>query len=302
MQSKNGNVLNNKESVLTRHSRTFSHSLVKYSTLGDDLNLEDRNPCKPCSSPSQREIRECAKRHYWVTSSDGELDRKKHATEERKLHNQPSTITAQLVSEGESLHSTSSLSKTLTKFTERIQNNTLEEKVSSAPTETWTLMKLMITLLKRNQTARNREAYAQKIGKFAAPERIGANVHDQPLTNLQTFNYLLHSLQGEARDVNKRYAVNDDNYEDAISPSQTTHGDSSKLIPYSEYNAQKQKVPVFTPRGAFWNIIPTISQLEKEQTAEAATTNTVQEHTFSPSPPMTRDEIQQQLDNLENSN
>ncbi|KAK6018866.1 zinc knuckle, partial [Ostertagia ostertagi] len=69
-----------------------------------------------------------------------------HLKDQRKLHDQLSAITTQLVSKGESLDSPWLLSKILSKFTENIQRNTLKEKVSLPPHERWTLTKLMTTL------------------------------------------------------------------------------------------------------------------------------------------------------------
>ncbi|KAK6044197.1 hypothetical protein COOONC_18299 [Cooperia oncophora] len=77
---------------------------------------------------------------------------------------------------------------------------------------------ILTTSATKTATNTDPEILRKGMGVQKLLEDFLANVHDQPLTNLQTFNYLLHSLQGEARDVNKRYAVNDDNYEDAISP------------------------------------------------------------------------------------
>ncbi|VDO12234.1 unnamed protein product, partial [Haemonchus placei] len=56
------------------------------------------------------------------------------------------------------------------------------------------------------------------------------NVHDQPLTNLQEFNYFLNALQGEARESIRRYPVTDENYEHAITFLKTKYGNESKII------------------------------------------------------------------------
>ncbi|KAK6027246.1 Tas retrotransposon peptidase A16, partial [Ostertagia ostertagi] len=66
--------------------------------------------------------------------------------DQRKLHDQLSAITAQLVSKGECLDSPWLLSKILSKFTVAIQRNALKEKVSLPQNECWTLTKLLTTL------------------------------------------------------------------------------------------------------------------------------------------------------------
>ncbi|VDK40164.1 unnamed protein product [Cylicostephanus goldi] len=59
---------------------------------------------------------------------------------------------------------------------------------------------------------------------------FSANVHNQKLSNLQKFNYLLQTLRGEAREVIRRYPVTEENYELAIEVLQTKFGDKSKII------------------------------------------------------------------------
>ncbi|KAK6062145.1 hypothetical protein COOONC_00190 [Cooperia oncophora] len=147
-------------------------SILKYSTLGDNLDFEDREACKAVLSDircaeaeikalqttfekalfeftetvddletaptkeeegkileyinnAQNTISDAVALLNIITGLHRQLEnwtaRSTQLKDQRKLHDQLSTITAQL-------------------------RSTLKEKVSLAPTETWTLMKLMTTL------------------------------------------------------------------------------------------------------------------------------------------------------------
>ncbi|KAK6030329.1 hypothetical protein OSTOST_03544, partial [Ostertagia ostertagi] len=176
-----------RKGVLTRHSNNLSRSLDRYSTLGDEANLEDRETCRAVLAEIQIaevEIKalqgtfenalfaftdaidnlkdpltedEEGKVSEYIDNAQDLIDKSAslllehwtskttHLKDQRKLHDQLSAITTQLVSKGESLDSPWLLSKILSKFTENIQRNTLKEKVSLPPHERWTLTKLMTT-------------------------------------------------------------------------------------------------------------------------------------------------------------
>ncbi|KHJ97810.1 hypothetical protein OESDEN_02208 [Oesophagostomum dentatum] len=57
-----------------------------------------------------------------------------------------------------------------------------------------------------------------------------ANVHNQALTKLQKFSYLLSALRGEAHDLIRRFPVTEQNYDHAIEFLRTKYGDDSELI------------------------------------------------------------------------
>ncbi|KAK5975447.1 hypothetical protein GCK32_013040 [Trichostrongylus colubriformis] len=59
---------------------------------------------------------------------------------------------------------------------------------------------------------------------------FAANVHNQPLTPLQKFNYLVNALRGEARESIRRFAITEANYEHAIEFLRRKYGDESRLI------------------------------------------------------------------------
>ncbi|KIH46918.1 zinc knuckle [Ancylostoma duodenale] len=74
-----------------------------------------------------------------------------------------------------------------------------------------------------------------------------ANVDLQPLTKLQKFNYLISASRGEARELLRRYAVTEDNYDSAIALLREQYGDQSRLIGelqrrLEEANADKQTI------------------------------------------------------------
>uniref|UniRef100_A0A7I4Y2Q8 CCHC-type domain-containing protein n=1 Tax=Haemonchus contortus TaxID=6289 RepID=A0A7I4Y2Q8_HAECO len=94
-----------------------------------------------------------------------------------------------------------------------------------------------------------------------------ANVHDQPLTKLQKFNYLLNALSGEARELVKRYSVTEDNYDLAVESLRKKYGDNSKLIDRLQARLEAAKAEDFTTqaqRRLLEFIVPIVAQLEQE--------------------------------------
>uniref|UniRef100_A0A7I4YN27 DUF4145 domain-containing protein n=1 Tax=Haemonchus contortus TaxID=6289 RepID=A0A7I4YN27_HAECO len=72
----------------------------------------------------------------------------------------------------------------------------------------------------------------------------------------------------EAREVIKRYAITDENYEEAVKFLQNKYGDTSKLIDKLQRRLESAKAEgtgISAQRRLLEYIIPTISQLEKEK-------------------------------------
>nr|CDJ83191.1 Protein of unknown function DUF1759 domain containing protein [Haemonchus contortus] len=59
---------------------------------------------------------------------------------------------------------------------------------------------------------------------------FAANVHNQPLSPLQKFIYLINALRGEARETIRRFAITEANYESTIEFLHAKYGDESRLI------------------------------------------------------------------------
>ncbi|KAK6740987.1 hypothetical protein RB195_009063 [Necator americanus] len=59
---------------------------------------------------------------------------------------------------------------------------------------------------------------------------LEANVHQQPLTRLQKFNYLVNALRGEARELIRRYPITESNYDHAVDLLHSKYGNESALI------------------------------------------------------------------------
>ncbi|KHJ89034.1 integrase core domain protein [Oesophagostomum dentatum] len=94
-----------------------------------------------------------------------------------------------------------------------------------------------------------------------------ANVHNQALTKLQKFNYLLSALRGEARDLIRRFPVTEQNYDHAIEFLRTKYGDDSELIGYLQSrleNARAEGQSVPSQRKLLEHIIPIVIQLEEK--------------------------------------
>ncbi|EPB68831.1 zinc knuckle [Ancylostoma ceylanicum] len=93
-----------------------------------------------------------------------------------------------------------------------------------------------------------------------------ANVHTQPLTKLQKFNYLVSALRGEARETIRRYPISEDNYDNALALLRKKYGDESKLISGLQYrleSAKAEKHTIPAQRRLLECIIPLVAQLQK---------------------------------------
>lgn len=93
------------------------------------------------------------------------------------------------------------------------------------------------------------------------------NVHNQPLSKLQKFNYLLNALQGEARESVRRYPVTEDNYDHAVHLLCTNYGDDTKFIACLQVrleNAKAENTTIQAQRKLLEFIIPIITQLEEK--------------------------------------
>uniref|UniRef100_A0A7I4YE42 Uncharacterized protein n=1 Tax=Haemonchus contortus TaxID=6289 RepID=A0A7I4YE42_HAECO len=96
---------------------------------------------------------------------------------------------------------------------------------------------------------------------------FAANVHKQPLTPLQKFNYLISALRGEARESVRRFTVTEANYEHALTFLRTKYGDESRLISNLQVRLESAKAPKATLTGQrqlLENIIPIVTQLEEK--------------------------------------
>ncbi|KIH68358.1 hypothetical protein ANCDUO_01306 [Ancylostoma duodenale] len=95
---------------------------------------------------------------------------------------------------------------------------------------------------------------------------ISANVHDQPLTKLQKFNYLLTALTEEAREVVRYYPITEENYDSAIELLRQKYGDHSKSIATLQTRLEKARADNHTipaKRILLEYVIPIVTQLEK---------------------------------------
>ncbi|KIH59879.1 zinc knuckle, partial [Ancylostoma duodenale] len=94
-----------------------------------------------------------------------------------------------------------------------------------------------------------------------------ANVHSQPLTDLQKFNYLLRALKDEARDLVRRYPVTENNYKHAIELLRTTYGDNSKLVKNLQFRLEKAAAKgnsIEEQRQLWQYVMPIVSQLQEK--------------------------------------
>ncbi|WKY07583.1 hypothetical protein Q1695_007220 [Nippostrongylus brasiliensis] len=92
-----------------------------------------------------------------------------------------------------------------------------------------------------------------------------ANVHQQPLTKLQKFNYLIASLRGEARELIRRYPVTDSNYDHAVDLLHSKYGDESALIGHLQSRLETTKAEsnsIGAQRRLLETIIPIVTQLQ----------------------------------------
>lgn len=95
-----------------------------------------------------------------------------------------------------------------------------------------------------------------------------ANVHQQPLTRLQKFNYLINALRGEARDLIRRYPVTESNYDHAIDLLKTKYGNESALIGHLQSRLEMAKAEsksIHAQRRLLENILPIVTQLEEHR-------------------------------------
>ncbi|XGW10144.1 hypothetical protein V3C99_011987 [Haemonchus contortus] len=95
---------------------------------------------------------------------------------------------------------------------------------------------------------------------------FSTNVHNQPLTNLQKFNYLLDALSGEARELVRRFPVTEENYELAVEMLQKKYGDNSKLASSLQTrleHAKADRPTIPAQRRLLDSIIPIVMQLQK---------------------------------------
>uniref|UniRef100_A0A7I5EAG2 CCHC-type domain-containing protein n=1 Tax=Haemonchus contortus TaxID=6289 RepID=A0A7I5EAG2_HAECO len=96
---------------------------------------------------------------------------------------------------------------------------------------------------------------------------FAANVHNQPLTKLQKFNYLLKVLQGEAREAVRRYPVTEENYDHAIELLRKKYGDETKFIACLQARLERARAENPTlpsQRRLLENIIPIVTQLTEK--------------------------------------
>ncbi|RCN26414.1 hypothetical protein ANCCAN_27860 [Ancylostoma caninum] len=94
-----------------------------------------------------------------------------------------------------------------------------------------------------------------------------ANVHKQPLSRLQKFNYLISALRGEARESARIFTVTEANYEHALQFLRTKYGDESRLIDSLQSrleNARAGNVTLEGQRRLLEHILPIVTQLEEK--------------------------------------
>uniref|UniRef100_A0A7I4Z1T3 Integrase catalytic domain-containing protein n=1 Tax=Haemonchus contortus TaxID=6289 RepID=A0A7I4Z1T3_HAECO len=97
--------------------------------------------------------------------------------------------------------------------------------------------------------------------------QLESNVHNQPLTKLQKFNYLLKALQGEAREAVRRYPVVEENYDHAIELLRKKCGDEAKFIACLQArleSARAENPTLPSQRRLLENIIPIVTQLTEK--------------------------------------
>ncbi|KAK6033314.1 hypothetical protein OSTOST_00487, partial [Ostertagia ostertagi] len=90
-----------------------------------------------------------------------------------------------------------------------------------------------------------------------------ANVHNQPLTKLHKFNYLLNALRGEARETVRRYPVTEDNHDHAVRLLCAKYGDDTKFIACLQSrleNAEAEKLTIPAQRRLLEFLIPIVTQ------------------------------------------
>nr|CDJ86682.1 Protein of unknown function DUF1759 and Zinc finger and Protein of unknown function DUF1758 domain containing protein [Haemonchus contortus] len=94
---------------------------------------------------------------------------------------------------------------------------------------------------------------------------FAANVHNQPLSPLQKFNYLINALRGEARETIRRFAITEANYESAIEFLHAKYGDESRLICCLQSrleDAKAHSTSLAGQRHLLEQLMPIVTQLE----------------------------------------
>ncbi|KAK5975098.1 hypothetical protein GCK32_022688 [Trichostrongylus colubriformis] len=93
------------------------------------------------------------------------------------------------------------------------------------------------------------------------------NVNNQnSLTNLQKFNYLLTALQGEARELVRRYPVTEDNYSLAIDLLKSKYGNNAHLVRVLQRrldDARSDNLSTQGQRKLLEFLIPLVRQLRR---------------------------------------
>ncbi|KAK5977112.1 hypothetical protein GCK32_012485, partial [Trichostrongylus colubriformis] len=93
------------------------------------------------------------------------------------------------------------------------------------------------------------------------------NVHNQPLSKLQKFNYLMKALRGEARESVRRFPISEENYDNAVEFLRTKYGNNAKFTACLQSRLEKVKAEstlIQEQRRLLESIIPIVTQLEKE--------------------------------------
>ncbi|KAL6724038.1 hypothetical protein Aduo_018972 [Ancylostoma duodenale] len=88
---------------------------------------------------------------------------------------------------------------------------------------------------------------------------------NQPLTELQNFNYLISSLRGDARELIRRYPVTEDNYDHAIALHKAKYADDSKILAQLHSQLEKSKAEnrsTLAQRRLLETLIPIVIQLQ----------------------------------------
>ncbi|KAK6762406.1 hypothetical protein RB195_023212 [Necator americanus] len=95
-----------------------------------------------------------------------------------------------------------------------------------------------------------------------------ANVHQQPLTRLQKFNYLVNALRGEARELIRRYPIIDSNYDQAVDLLHSKYGNESALIGNLQLRLETAKAEsgrIKAQRRLLETITPIVTQLQEQR-------------------------------------
>ncbi|KAK6744583.1 hypothetical protein RB195_011356 [Necator americanus] len=93
-----------------------------------------------------------------------------------------------------------------------------------------------------------------------------ANVHQQPLTKLQKFNYLVNTLRGEARELIRHYPITESNYDHAVDLLHSKYGNETALIGNLQTRLETAKAEsknIKAQRRLLETIIPIITQLQE---------------------------------------